>query len=164
MCFGRLQDCEEQKAVRGHPGSGRSSRVGGQVRTGSGRNGRVRVTLPPQGGGSGGGRDRGQARAGRHTSAARSIVVARVAVRVPVRQSIVAAAVPVQQQHRVAAVTATAVGRLAVPGASVADQRQQRSRPLHHRVTAAPIVCGRRQRLLSRAAGGRELDRGHGGR
>lgn len=133
----RLQNIEEQEAVRRHPDARRPSRVVCQVRAADSRHGRLGVTLPV---GHGHGRRPAGGRRSGHPSAAQRIFVAWFAVRVPVRYPIVATAVP---RGRVSA----ALGVLSVPAAA-AEQHS---------------VPRRRLRLL-RAAGGRQLDRSHRGR
>lgn len=137
MCR-RLQDSEKQEVVRRHSGTCRAGRVGGQVRAAGGWHGGLRVTIPVVHG-----YDRHPADTRRigHPSAVRTIVVARLAVRVPVRHPIVAIAVPCGQD------TAAALSSVSV-SAAAAEQ---------HRVT-------RHRQLLCRAAGGRQLDSGHSGR
>lgn len=86
--FYRLPDRQEQEAVRRHPNAGRPGRVISQVRSRGGRHRGVAWSAA-------------QVRNGRHSSAAAAtIVVARIAVRIPVRQPIFAVTVPVSRHHR----------------------------------------------------------------
>jgi len=87
----RLQDSEEQEAVRRHPDARWSGRVGSQVRATDSWYGRLGVTIPV-----GHGHDRHQATGYRsgHSSATQGIVVAWFSVRVPVRHPIVTIAIP----------------------------------------------------------------------
>lgn len=145
----RLPDREEQKAVRGRPGARRAGRVRGQVRAGRGRHGRVRLAVPVGLDGHPGhpdgvpGHPGGPGRADHaDAAAAAAIVVARLAVRLPVGQRLVAVAVPRGRRHQ------------------------------QHPLAAAAPPVGRRRRALqaaavrlrSRAAGGRQLDSGRRGR
>lgn len=148
----RLPSSEEQKAVCRQPDAGRPGRFVSQVRAGRGRyrgdgvavavsirsgRGRGVVVAAVQGHFGARGADRRRRDPSAGTGAA--VFVAQFAVRVPVRQPIVAVAVPfVAEQHRVATVAA-------VPPAAA-----------EHRV----VDAGRRLRLSGGAAGGRELDRG----
>lgn len=144
----RLQDIKEQKAICRHPSARRTSRVGGQVRAGCGRYRGFGVSVPV-------GRLRQAARrccgadSADHSGAADPIVVARIAVRVPVRQPIGATAFPVQYGR---AAIAFGAG-LAIPAANIVVER-------HHNHRTVPASRRRRlQPLRFRAACRRELDR-----
>jgi len=104
----RLQNSEEQEAVRRHSDARRPSCVVCQVRAAYSRHGRLGVTVSV---GHGHGRHPAGGRRSGHPSAAQRIFVARFAVRVPIRYTIVASAVP---RGRVAA----ALGGLSVPAAA----------------------------------------------
>lgn len=132
----RLQNREEQEAVRRHSDARRTGRVGGQIRAAGGWNGRLGVAVPV---GHGHGGQPAGGRRSDHSSAAQGIVVARIAVRLSVRHAIVATAIP---RGRFAA----AFSGVTVP-ATAAEQHT--------------VARHRRRRLLFRAADRRQLDRGH---